>query len=448
MKRNRMPVYMLNLGCARNLVDSELIRGRLEKAGYPVTDDPAAAEAIVVNTCSFIQPAAEESIEAILEMAAYKTTGRCRRLIVAGCLPERYREDLRRALPEVDVFLGTGAYDRVLEAVEGAADVRSGCLLPDPDAIAPQGGDAPRALTSPHSTYLKIAEGCDRHCTYCIIPKLRGRQKSRPPAAILAEARRLVQAGVRELVLVAQDTTHYGRDLSPPASLARLLADLAALDGGTWIRLLYGHPESIEPAVIKTIASHGNLCSYLDIPIQHASDAVLRRMGRRYGRQDLERLFGRIRDTIPGVALRTTLIVGFPGETESDFETLMDFIQAERFNHVGVFTYSDADDLASHVLPDHVAPRVARRRRDRLMRLQQGISRRINAGYTGQTLPVLLEERSEPGVLVGRTAFQAPEVDGVTYVRCPPEAPPPALGAIVPVCITDTLEYDLVGQPA
>jgi ribosomal protein S12 methylthiotransferase len=442
-----MPVYMLNLGCARNQVDSEVMRGRLEQAGYPFAEGPEAADVIIVNTCSFIESATEESIDAILEMAAHKTRGRCKRLIVAGCLPERYRQDMVRALPEVDVFLGTGAFDRILDAVRGVAETRSGCLLPDPDSIRPQSGEAPRALVNPHSAYLKIAEGCDRHCTYCIIPKLRGHQKSRPPAAILAEARRLVHSGVRELVLVAQDTTHYGCDLSPPTDLAALLQELAPLAGNTWIRLLYGHPESLATAVIKTIASHGNICSYLDIPIQHASDEVLRRMGRRYVGKDLRLLFDRIRSTIPDVALRTTLIVGFPGETDSDFAILMDFIQAVCFNHVGVFTYSDAADLTSHRLPDHVAPAVAKRRRDRLMRRQQEISRRINAGFIGQTLPVLIEEQPEPGLLVGRTPFQAPEVDGVTYVHLPAQAPEPPPGAIVTVCITDAMEYDLVGKP-
>ena len=445
-----MQIHLINLGCARNQVDSEVMTGRLAQAGHVMVEDPGQAEAIIINTCCFIEEAAEESIDTILQAAAYKKEGRCRRLIVAGCLPERYRDPIREALPEVDFFLGTGAYDRVIEAIE-ARPIASAttCLLPDPDALAPQTAATPRTLAGGPMAYLKITEGCDRHCTFCIIPKLRGRQKSRPLTDILQEARTLVRAGIKELVLVGQETTRYGHD-QPPGSptLADLLAELSRLEDKLWIRFMYGHPESLDETILQTVASHPNLCSYFDIPIQHVSSELLRRMGRPYDPARIAGQVQRIRQLMPEAAVRTTVIVGFPGETDRDFDQLQTFIRTVPFDHLGVFTYSDAEDLASHRLPDHVPQELAQQRRDILMEQQRRISEERQERYLQTTCEVLLEEAPEEGLFIGRTMFQAPEVDGLTYVRTPGPHPGLHIGQFVKARIVDTLEYDLVGEPA
>jgi ribosomal protein S12 methylthiotransferase len=435
-------VYIESLGCARNQVDSEHMAGRLAAAGCRIAEDPADADAIVVNTCSFIQSASEESIDTILALAEYKTRGRCRRLIVAGCLPERYRDASGQALPEVDIFLGTGAFDQIVAAVTGSLPAGA-CLLPDPEAIDLENPTAHRPGT-PHAAYLKIAEGCSRHCTYCIIPKLRGSQKSRRPAAILAEAETLIDSGVKEITLVAQETTAYGSDLERSESLANLMASLAALDPSVWIRFLYGHPQTLSPDLLETIARFPNLCPYFDIPVQHAADGVLKRMGRRYTGNDLVRLFDRIRAAIPEAALRTTVLTGFPGETEADVDRLADFMRQVRFDHLGVFCYSDADDLPSHGLDRQVPPKTARARMDRLMDLQKEISEDGLAAFHGRTLPVLVEKEAEPAIYVARTMWQAPEVDGCVLVR---SRKPLSTGAFVNVRIVETMEYDLIGEP-
>ena len=417
--------------------------GRLTAAGWTVTDEPDQAETIVVNTCGFIASAADESIDTILEMARFKRQGTCRRLIVAGCLPQRYREPIADALPEVDCFLGTGAFDEIVSAVGGTGPV---CRLPDPDLTPVQGQSAPRLLTSVHTAYLKIAEGCSRHCTYCIIPRLRGRQKSRHPDAIVAEAAALIAGGAKELTLVAQDTTHYGSDLAPPTSLGRLLNRLSALSDTVWLRVLYGHPSSIDEPTIRAIGGLGNVCPYFDLPIQHASDRVLRRMGRGYTQAELYRLFDRIRDLVPDAALRTTVIVGFPGETDADFKELMDFIQTVGFDHLGTFVYSDSEDLPSHGLDHPVSTATARRRRDRLMSAQQELSRSVNGKHVGKPYPVLIEAHPEPDLFVGRTQFQAPEVDGVTYVKWTGDGQRPKVGDMTTSRITEAMAYDLAGE--
>jgi len=444
-----MQIHLINLGCARNQVDSEVMTGRLEQAGHDMVEDPGQAEAIIINTCCFIEAAADESVDTILQAAAYKETGRCRRLIVAGCLPERYREAVREAIPEADLFLGTGAYDRIVAAIEDRPSEANNCLLPDPDALAPQTAATPRRRAAGPMAYLKIAEGCDRHCTFCVIPKLRGRQKSRPMADILEEARTLVASGARELVLVGQETTRYGHDRSPGSpTLSHLLAELSRIEEKIWIRFMYGHPESLNEEILQTVASHPNLCSYFDIPIQHVSPDLLRRMGRPYDPARIEERVARIRRLMPEAALRTTVIVGFPGETDRDFDQLQAFIQNVPFDHLGVFTYSDAEDLASHRLADHVPAKIARERRDRLMAQQRRISEERQARYLETTCEVLLEEAPEEGLFIGRTMFQAPEVDGLTYVRTPGGHPKLAVGRFVRARIVDTLEYDLVGEPA
>jgi ribosomal protein S12 methylthiotransferase len=435
-------VYIESLGCARNQVDSETMTGRLAQAGWRVAADPGGADAIVVNTCSFIESAADESIDTILALARFKTKGRCRRLIVAGCLPERYRDESAAALPEVDVFLGTGAYDQVVAAVQGAL-TQGACILPDPDGIDVH-APAVRRRAAMHTAYLKIAEGCSRKCTFCVIPRLRGRRKSRSMDAVLSEARTLIAEGVKEITLVSQETTAYGADLAGPTDLARLMAELAALDPSVWIRFLYGHPQTVTAGLLRTINRFPNLCPYFDIPIQHAADGVLRRMGRQYSGADLVRLFDDIRSAVPQAALRTTVLVGFPGETEADVQRLADFMERIRFDHLGVFTYSDAVDLSSHGLDDHAAPELARARLDRLMDLQKKISEDKLTRYHGQTLTVLAESEAEPGLYVARSVFQAPEVDGCTLVRTDR-----ALGAgtFIQVKIVETMEYDLIGEP-
>ncbi len=442
-------VHMVSLGCARNRVDSEQMLGLLSGAGWRMTEDPAEAEVIVVNTCSFITPATEESIDTILELAEYKRKdrGRCRKLIVAGCLPERYRQELAETLPEVDVFLGTGAFHQIVEAAGTAAP--GGCLLPDPESAPSEAAGMVRVRSTAHVAYLKIAEGCSRRCTYCIIPRLRGRQRSRPLNEIETEARNLIEAGVRELVLIAQDTTRYGFDLAPPGDLSTLLEHLADLAARAprvhrpWLRFLYGHPESLTDPIIRTVADREEICAYFDIPVQHASPSVLKAMGRGYGPDTIRRMAERIRTDCPGAAIRTTVIVGFPGETEKDFTLLSELVSEIRFDHLGVFLYSDAADLPAHRLPNPVPSTLAQERYHRIMALQAEISRDNNRRHIGQGLSVLIEEAVEAALFSGRTRFQAPEVDGVTYVRGEGLAP----GDVVRVNITDAEEYDLMGVP-
>ena len=436
-----MKLHLVSLGCAKNLVDSEIMMGRLVKSGWGYTPHPEEADIIIVNTCSFIESAVNESIDTILELARYKQTGVCRRLIVAGCLPERFREKIVESLPEVDVFLGTGAFNKIEKAANGSLDSDS-CCLPDPNSITCRHQESLRIRSSAYMAHLKIAEGCNRHCTYCILPKLRGKQKSRYPEDLVAEARSLISSGVKELILVAQDTTHYGSDLQPPVSLSRLLGKISELSDGIWIRILYGHPESIDENVIRTIAEHRNICSYFDIPIQHASNRILKQMGRNYSSDDLRRLFDKIRISIPDAALRTTTIVGFPGETDEDFKKLFTFIKDICFDYLGVFTYSDAEDLASHKLHHHIPENVAMDRYNRLMSSQREISSKNNRKHLHKVYDVLVEETDKNNRFKGRTFFQAPEVDGVTQIL----SQQLQIGSFVSVRIENTFEYDLAGK--
>ena len=436
-----MIFHVASLGCARNLVDSESMTGRLLAAGHDMTENPAEAEVIVVNTCSFIEPAINESIDTILALARQKTHGVCRRMIVTGCLPERFREAIVSSLPEVDMFLGTGAYDRIVEAVVAHAD-RPKCILPDPDELASTSEVLPRAGRPLAMSYLKIAEGCDRHCTYCIIPKLRGRQKSRPIQNIVQEATALVESGVKELVLVAQETSAYGVDIGLQNGLSRLLQRLAAISADIWIRVLYGHPDSMDDTLVRTMHEAGNICSYFDVPIQHASNRILKKMGRHYRQETLFKLFDRIRSISSDACLRTTVITGFPGETDSDFDVLFKCIEKIQFDHLGVFIYSDSEDLASHGLGQHVPEDIAMARHDAIMARQMDLSAANNKKYLSQTLPVLIEEAPEKGLYIGRTVFQAPEVDGITFVH----GDRLRVGEFADVRISDTLEYDLTGE--
>ncbi len=438
-----MNLYLESLGCARNLVDSEIILGRFAASQWQITKDPALAHVIVVNTCSFIESAVNESIDTILELAKFKKNGLCRRLIVAGCLPERFGEKITAALPEVDAFIGTGALDKVLEAAEMTAPGHT-CTLTDPNAAELLPSKTPRILTCSHTAYLKIAEGCEQHCTYCIIPKLRGWLRSRPMDDIVTEARHLIAAGVQEIILVAQETTAYGHDLNTSAGLGQLLEKIAAISGDVWIRVLYGHPLSIDDSAIETIAGHSNICAYFDLPIQHASDGLLQKMGRHYTCDDLCRLFDAIRARVPEAILRTTVIVGFPGETNQDFKQLMQFAKEVRFDHLGVFIYSDSEDLASHHLTGHVSTQKAKQRYDALMACQKIISLENNQRHMGRIYDVLIEETPQNRLFIGRTFFQAPEVDGITCIT----ADGLKIGKFFRIKIIDALAYDLSGEPA
>ncbi|MBW2564311.1 MAG: 30S ribosomal protein S12 methylthiotransferase RimO [Deltaproteobacteria bacterium] len=455
-----MKLNLVSLGCARNLVDSEIMLGRLREKGWTITDDPAEAEVIIVNTCSFIEPAVNESIDTIFELAGYKQNGACKRLIVTGCLPQRFGQEIVKTLPEVDVFLGTGAFDKILEAAGGSFDSDdSDCLLPNPDLLPLQGQNIPRIQSSSYMAYLKIAEGCSRHCTYCIIPKLRGKQKSRLSADIIAEARHLNLSGIKELVLIAQDTTSYGKDLLQGSDFAQLLTNLSDISGpkqfcsgkegyadDLWIRVLYMHPESIEDSIVKAVAENENICSYFDIPVQHAANKVLKRMGRNYTRDDLHRLIDKIRLRIPDAAIRTTVIVGFPGETDKDFETLISFVEDLRFDHLGVFIYSDFKDIPSYEFTDHVPKHVANLRYNRLMSIQAKISMENNLKYNGRVVKVLVEEERQENLFSGRTFFQAPDVDGITYIKTSKLHSGLKIGSFAEVKITETEEYDLRGE--
>lgn len=436
-----MPVYINTLGCARNLVDSEVMAAAVKNSGMPVTPDPAEADVIIINTCSFIESAVNESVDTILALAAYKKEGACRQLIVTGCLPERFREELAEAIPEVDIFLGTGAYDQILRAIGGEFDLGS-CILPPPETRVLPTHAAGRHPSTYPTAYLKIGDGCNRHCTYCVIPTLRGRLRSREMSDIAAEAEILASEGFKEIVLIAQDSSAYGRDLTPRQNLAGLLDRLTGISSDARIRVLYGSPDYTDAALIETIARHPKIVPYFDLPVQHVSPGVLKRMGRQYTEATLLKLFEKIRTAIPEAVLRTTLLVGFPGETEADFEQLLQFLKTVKFDHAGVFIYSDADDLASHRLPDHVPASVARERYDRLMMRQAEISLEKNQNRLGGIYQVLVENRIDDTLFVGRSAFQAPEVDGITYI----ESPDLAVGDVVDVRIKEAYAYDLKGE--
>ena len=427
------------------MVDTEFMIGKLLKSGCSLTEYPEEAEIIIINTCSFIESAINESIDTILELAAFKQNGNCKKLIVAGCLPERFREKIADALPEVDFFLGTGAFDKILDAVNGSFD-NSVCYLPEPNSTPLQKADDSRYLATPHMAYIKIAEGCDKKCTYCIIPKLRGKQQSRTITDIVSEADALISAGVKELLLVAQETTDYGRDLTSTDNIEKLLDELSKISDGIWIRMLYSHPESINESLIKTIASHDNICSYYDIPIQHVSNSVLKRMGRQYTSNDLHKLFETIKQIDPHAALRTTVMTGFPGETDRDFQELLNFLKEIRFTHMGAFIYSDSEDIPSHKLPDHVNKEKSEERYNQLMFNQAKISLKNNRMHINKIYKVLLEKITPDGNVKGRTYFQAPEVDGLTYITSNISEAGNHIGRFAMIEITEAQEYDLTGK--
>ena len=438
-----MKVGFVSLGCPKNLVDSEVMMGRLAARGHQLTPHPTDADVLVVNTCGFIDPAKRESIDTILEMAEYKKTGRARRLIVAGCLVERYRGEIRKELPEVDAIVGTNQLDAIVAACEG---LEPGVAPAEPYLYHDL---TPRVLATPrHFAYVKIAEGCDHPCTFCVIPQYRGKFRSRPFESVIAEATHLFERGVREIDLIGQDTTCYGEDLGLADGLARLLARLAeiATGGEKWIRFLYAYPNKVTARLLDTIAAHPPLVKYIDIPLQHASARVLRRMKRGGSGDVFMKLIGRIRRAIPGVAIRTSFIVGFPGETAADFEELCQFVEAARFDNLGVFAYSDEDTSGSYALDGKVDGRTIRNRVRRLMARQRRIARARNRALAGREVTVLVEgESRETGLLwEARMPGQAPEIDGLALIDAF-EGAPPRQGEFRRMRITGARDYDVVG---
>ncbi len=441
-------VGFVSLGCPKNLVDSEVMLGLLARNGHQITHDQRDAEIIVVNTCGFIESAKQESVDTILEMAQQKTDGRCRRLIVAGCLVERYRRQIQEQIPEVDDVVGTNEIPRILEVCSDLAAPAVQPPLYDKRELYLYNDEDPRVLTTPrHSAYIKIAEGCDHPCTFCVIPQMRGRFRSRPLDSVLTEARRLARQGIKEINLVGQDTTMYGWDRGDRQGLATLIRRLGDVPGLEWVRFLYAYPNNIYDELLDAMAETPSACKYIDVPLQHGSRAVLKNMKRGGNRGSLTRLLERIRSRVPEVVVRTTMIVGFPGETDEDFEELMEFVGDAQFDRLGAFVYSDEEEAASHALPQKVSTKVAEQRRQRLMKLQTGISRQRNRQLVGRTFPVLLEGLARESDLFweGRLPTQAPDIDGVVYLTdgITDEMRP---GDIRPVEITEAHDYDLVGR--
>lgn len=436
-------ILFISLGCDKNLVDSEEMLGLLAKHGYQIIDDETCADIIVINTCCFIGDAKEESIQTILEMAEYRKAGSCKVLAVTGCLAQRYQEEIAKEIPEVDVVLGTTAVEEMIEALDAALSGSHYEKYADLDYL-PQ-IPAKRILTTGgHYAYLKIAEGCDKHCTYCIIPKLRGRYRSVPMERLLEQARTLAEEGVRELILVAQETTIYGQDLYGEKSLHRLLEQICKIPELTWIRVMYCYPEELYPELIDTIRREPKICHYLDIPIQHASDRILKRMGRRTSRSELEQMITGLRREIPDIVLRTTLITGFPGETQADHEELLEFVQAMQFDRLGVFAYSPEEDTPAAVMEDQIPEEVKEARRAELMELQQEISMRKGEARIGQTLFCMVEGAiPQESAYVARTYADAPDVDGYLFVNT---GEPLMSGDFVSVEVTEAMEYDLIGN--
>ncbi|MCU0553634.1 MAG: 30S ribosomal protein S12 methylthiotransferase RimO [Syntrophales bacterium] len=444
---NEKSVYILSLGCPKNLVDSEVMSALLSRSGWSVTDRPDRAGTIVVNTCAFILPAKEESVEEILRMAAWKKKGRCRRLVVTGCLPQRYGAELARELPEVDLFLGTGDFPGILAHLERLGEgprrapaVHVGTPLYLMDA------SVPRRVSTAFYGYLKIAEGCSNRCAYCIIPSIRGPFRSRPLEDLVAEADRLAAGGTREIILIAQDTTAWGRDLRGRPTLNGLLKRLCAIEGPRWIRLLYAYPKNITDELLATMAAEDKICRYLDIPVQHIDDKVLKAMNRKGTSAFLRKKIDEIRRAVPGIALRTSLIVGYPGETEDAFERLLRFVEEARFESLGVFTYSPEEGTKAAEMPGQVPEQEKRRRQALVMETQAAIADEIGLARIGAVEDVLIEGRTgrKDFPWRGRTRFQAPEIDGITYVRGAALAP----GGIVRCRITDAALYDLYAEKA
>lgn len=438
-----MKILFVSLGCDKNLVDSEMMLGMLSERGYEFTDDETDADIVVVNTCCFIQDAKEESINTLLEMSELKDSGQIKVLVAAGCLAQRYKEEIQREIPQVDAIVGTTAIDSIVTAVEEVLAGQNNNYYRDINT-KPVTGAGRVVTTGGHFAYLKIAEGCDKHCTYCIIPKVRGNYRSVPMEDLLRQAEELADKGVKEIILVAQETTLYGVDLYGKKSLPGLLHELALIPGIYWIRILYCYPEEIDDELIDAIASEKKVCNYLDIPIQHAADSVLKRMGRRTNEEELRRIITGLRGKIPDIALRTTLISGFPGETQEDFEELYRFVNEMEFDRLGVFTYSQEEDTPAAIMPEQVSEELKAGRRKELMELQQEIAFEKAEGMIGKVLDVMIEGKvADEDVYVARTYRDAPNVDGYLFLNTTATL---MTGDFVKVKVTDSNEYDLIGE--
>ncbi len=438
-----MNILCISLGCDKNLVDTEKMLGLLRAEGYQFTDDEAEADIIVINTCCFIGDAKEESINTILEMAKLKETGKCRALIVAGCLAQRYAAEIRKEIPEVDGCVGTTAYDEIAQVIRRTLEGKKEMQFMDVNRLPKV--NASRIITTGGCyAFLKIAEGCDKHCTYCVIPKVRGHYRSVPLEELVHEAKELAEAGVKELILVAQETTVYGMDLYGEKALPRLIYQLCRIPGIQWIRILYCYPEEITPELVEAVKTEEKVCKYLDIPIQHASDRILKRMGRRTDQKQLKAIIGMLRREIPDIALRTTLISGFPGESQEDHEILMDFVNEMEFERLGVFAYSQEEDTPAAGFGDQVEEQVKEQRRDEIMELQQEISLEKSESMIGRILEVMIEGKvADENAYVGRTYMDTPGVDGLVFVNTQEEL---LSGDFVRVQVTGALEYDLIGE--
>lgn len=437
-----LKIALESLGCSKNLVDAEIMMGILNRKGYKLVGDFEDADIILVNTCGFIESAKQESIDTILDLAQLKETGNLKLLIVTGCLAQRYAKELQEEIPEIDAIVGTGSYQQIDEIIEGLKKENNIVSLNDIEFAYNE--DLPRYVTTPdYMAYLKIGEGCDNHCTYCIIPKLRGKYRSRKMEDILREAKDLASKGVKELVVIAQDTTKYGFDLYNEAKLPQLLEELAQIEGIKWIRIMYSYPESITEELVKVMKKYDNICNYFDMPIQHASNSVLKLMNRHTTKEDIKAKVEMIRSYIPDATLRTTIIVGFPGETEEDFKELVEFAKEVKFDRLGAFAYSREEDTPADKLPNHLEEDVKIRRRDELMLVQQEISKELNAQKVDNEYKVLIEEQIEDKVYIGRTQGDAEEIDSIVYVKSDNKL---NLGDFVNVKINNALEYDLMGD--
>lgn len=438
-----MKIFFVSLGCDKNLVDSEMMIGMLAEKGHVITDDEKEAEVVVVNTCCFILDAKQESIDTILQMAELKKNGKMKVLIVTGCLGERYREEIQSEIPQVDAILGTNSFDLIAEAIDEVMEGKKQNHFNDIQAV-PVHGKKRMVTTGGHYAYLKIAEGCDKHCTYCIIPKIRGDFRSVPMDVLVEEATKLAEDGVKELILVAQETTVYGKDLYGEKSLPKLLKKLAAIEGLQFIRLLYCYPEEITPELIQVIKEENKICHYLDMPIQHAADPILKRMGRRTNNEQLRNIITTLRKEIPDICLRTTLITGFPGETAKDFAVLKDFVKEMKFDRLGVFPYSAEEGTPAAKMKKQVPSFIKDRRKNIIMKMQQQIAFDKAEEMIGRKLEVLIEGKlPEEGVFIGRTYKDAPNVDGMIFVNSDREL---VTGDVVTVGVTDFHEYDLIGE--
>ena len=438
-----MKILFISLGCDKNLVDSEVMLGLLASRGYQMTDEEQEADIIVVNTCCFIHDAKEESIQNILEMAEYRKTGNCKALVVTGCLAERYRQEIIDEIPEVDAILGTTSYDQILDAIDESLAGHAYIQMKDVDSL-PVVETKRMVTTGGHYAYLKIAEGCDKHCTYCIIPKIRGNFRSVPMEQILSEANDLVNQGVKELILVAQETTVYGTDIYGKKSLPELLRKLCKISGLYWVRILYCYPEEITEELIQVIKEEDKVCHYLDLPIQHASDDILKRMGRRTSKTQLIEIITKLRQEIPDIALRTSLITGFPGETQEQHEELMRFVNEMEFDRLGVFTYSPEENTPAATMNNQVEEEVKENRQAEIMELQQEIVMDINDEMIGRELLVMVEGKvADENVFVGRTYRDAPNVDGFIFINADQEL---VSGDFVRVKVTGAQDYDLIGE--